>query len=409
MPGAALRVDIVRPDDPAWESWLERTARDVFHTAGYHAYSEESGEGEARLIVVRAGDRGLAWPYLIREVGTGTGRSGQPITDITSVYGYAGPLAWGCQNGEPFIADAWREIQETWRAHGAITSFTRFHPLLGNAALAAGLRVHGSGTSEPEPIVDGGRTVSIDLTLGYDGARRLYGRDLRRGIDRTRRASVVTSEDTEWAELPTFARLYNETMIRLRASPYYLFQESDFRRLRDALGSHLHLLLSRVDGKVVAAGLFTDWHGLVEWYLVGTDADYAALSPAKALVDFAIEWAVDRGGSVLHIGGGRGGAHDSLLWFKSRFSPRRHEFQTGRWVLDPVTTAEVTEARRAALEPGTRLDPGFFPQYRSPIVELDVPAHGPAIGMERLPIERPRPLRRNGQRDLPDPAGGDPR
>ena len=409
MPGAALRVDIVRPDDPAWEAWLERTARDVFHTAGYHAYSEDSGEGEARLIVVHEGDRGLAWPYLIREVGSGTTRSGRPITDITSVYGYAGPLAWGCQTGEPFIADAWREIQETWRAQGAITAFTRFHPLLGNAALAAGLRVHGSDPNHPEPIVDGGQTISIDLTLGYDGARRLYGRDLRRGIDRARRANVVTSEDAEWTELSTFSRLYNETMIRLRASPYYLFQESDFRRLRGALGPNLHLLLSRVDGTVAAAGLFTDWHGLVEWYLVGTDADFAALSPAKALVDFAIEWGVDRGASVLHIGGGRGGAHDSLHWFKSRFSPRRHAFQTGRWVLDPVTTAEMTEARHAALGPGTRLDPGFFPEYRSPIIEGESPAHGPSIGMERLPLEPPPALRGSHARALPGPARGDRR
>ena len=389
MPSAALRVEVVRPDNPAWEAWLDRAARDVFHSAGYHAYSEESGEGEARLIVVCEGDRGLVWPYLVREVGSGTDRSGRPITDITSVYGYAGPLVWGCQPGEPFIAAAWREIQETWRAEGAITAFTRFHPLLGNAALASGLRAGGSGASEPEPLVDGGQTVSIDLTDGYDGARRLYGRDLRRGIDRSRRANLVTTVDTGWAELPTFARLYNETMVRLHASPYYLFQESDFRRLREALGPNVHLLVSRVDGAVAAAGLFTDWRGLVEWYLVGTDADYAPLSPAKALVDFALEWAVGRGASVLHIGGGRGGAHDSLLWFKSRFSPHRHAFQTGRWVLDPVTTADLSEARRAALEPGTRLDPGFFPEYRAPIVEQVVPVHGPSAGMERLPTDRP--------------------
>ncbi|HLO36482.1 MAG TPA: GNAT family N-acetyltransferase, partial [Candidatus Deferrimicrobium sp.] len=281
--------------------------RDVFHTASYHAYSEESGEGEAGLIVVCEGDRGLVWPYLVREVAAETGRSGQSITDINSVYGYPGPLAWGCGPGDPFIARAWREIQDAWRAQGAITAFTRFHPLLGNVALASGLRVDGSSASEPDPIVVGGQTVSVDLTLGYDGARRLYGRDLRRGIDHSRRANLVSSVDTEWAELPTFSRLYNETMIRLHASPYYLFQESDFRRLRDALGPSLHLLLSRVDGNVAAAGLFTEWRGLVEWYLVGIDADYAPLSPAKALLDFAIEWAVDRGASVLHLGGGRGG------------------------------------------------------------------------------------------------------
>ncbi len=276
MPGAAIRVDIVRAADPAWEDWLERVPRDIFHTAGYHAYSEASGEGEANLLVVGDSDRGLAWPYLLRPITGATGRSGQPLTDITSVYGYPGPLAWGCRPGDAFVADAWREIQEAWRAQGAITAFTRFHPLLGNASIASGLRAaQADGPPARNPIVAGGQTVSIDLSLGYDGVRALYGRDLRREIDASRRAGLVTVADVEWSELGTFARLYNQTMTRLHASDYYLFKESDFLRLREALGGRLHLLLTRINGDVAAAGLFTDWYGLAEWYLVGTDSTYA--------------------------------------------------------------------------------------------------------------------------------------
>jgi ribosomal protein S18 acetylase RimI-like enzyme len=179
-------------------------------------------------------------------------------------------------------------------------------------------------------------------------------------------------------------------MVRLRASEYYLFKESDFWRLREALEGKLHLLLTRIDGTVAAAGLFTEWHGLAEWYLVGTDAAYASLSPSKALVDFAIEWAIDRGATVLHLGGGRGGIQDSLLWFKGRFSPRRHTFHTGRWVLDPVATAELSEAHRARLEPGTMLNPSYFPEYRAPIIkEIGSEPLGPSAGMERFPVLLP--------------------
>jgi ribosomal protein S18 acetylase RimI-like enzyme len=120
---------------------------------------------------------------------------------------------------------------------------------------------------------------------------------------------------------------------------------------------------------VVAAGLFTSWGGIIEWFLVGTDSAYAALSPSKPLVDFAIGWAIDLGGEVLHLGGGRGGAQDSLLWFKGRFSPRRHTFHTGRWLLDPVAAGDLTAARRARLEPGMQLDPHYFPLYRAPVIE----------------------------------------
>src|SRR6202142_3683618 len=137
-------------------------------------------------------------------------------------------------------------------------------------------------------------------------------------------------------------------MARPPASGFYLFKEADFRRLRDAVPGRVHLLVTKLDGAVAAAGLFTDSQDLTEWYLVGTDSAFANLSPSKALVDFAIEWAIGRGAAVLHLGGGRGGSDDSLLWFKGRFSPRRHVFFTGRWILDPAATAERSAAPRAA-------------------------------------------------------------
>ena len=383
MSGATTRVDVVRPDDPAWDAWLERAARDIFHGAGYHAYSEGSREGDAYLAVVHEGERGFAWPYLVRPITDQAGVPRDRLTDVHSVYGYPGPLAWGCAPGDAFIQHAWAEIQDLWRGQGAVTAFTRFHPILGNASLASGLRAAHAESGAPEPIVAGGRTVSVDLTLGYQGARAAYGRDLRREIDGSRRAGLETEVDTEWRELATFARLYNETMSRLHATDFYLFQEDDFRRLREALGDQLHLLVTRFEGTVAAAGLFTELAGLSEWYLVGTDSAFASLSPSKALVDFAIEWAIGRGSTVLHLGGGRGSAQDSLLWFKSRFSPRRHTFHTGRWVLDPGTAAELASERLANVEPGMVLDPGYFPAYRAPL------AHAPEFSESHTEIGGP--------------------
>jgi ribosomal protein S18 acetylase RimI-like enzyme len=396
MSGATIRVDVVRPDDPAWEGWLEHIPCDVFHSGEYHTYSEGSGEGQAYLLVVGDTDRGLAWPYLLRDLEREYGPDGRGLADVVSVYGYPGPLAWGCNPGEPFLTQAWREVQAVWRSQGAITAFTRFHPLLGNASLASGMLIEGAEASAPDPIVANGRTVSVDLTLGYDGARAAYGRDLRREVDRAYRQGLETSVDTEWTELGTFARLYNDTMLRLRASDFYLFQEADFWRLREALADHLHLLVTRLEGVVVSAGLFTNWDKIMEWFLVGTDSAYAALSPSKPLVDFAIGWAIDRGAEVLHLGGGRGGAQDSLLWFKGRFSPRRHTFHTGRWILDAVAAADLTAARRARLEPGMQLDPHYFPLYRAPVLEAPGQPDGEA---------EPGPDRRQGV--TADGSGGD--
>jgi hypothetical protein len=309
----------------------------------------------------------VAWPYLLRQVADVPGLAFSSATDVHSVYGYPGPLAWGCHDDE-FIDRAWTEIQSVWREQGAVAAFTRFHPLLGNAELARAFHAHPGGDELPDPVLAGGWTVSVDLTIGYDAARASYARDIRREVDQSVRAGLTTVDDEDWTELSTFARLYNDTMTRLGASDFYFFKMADFVRLRDSLPGHVHLLVTRSGDTVASAGLFLDWGDIVEWYLVGTDVAFQALSPSKVLVDFAINWAHNRGHRVLHLGGGRGGRDDSLFWFKSRFSPRRHEFHTGRWVLEPSTYRELLTARRSMLGEGTRQDETYFPAYRAPTV-----------------------------------------
>ena len=60
--------------------------------------------------------------------------------------------------------------------------------------------------------------------------------------------------------------------------------------------------------------------------------------------------------NVLHLGGGVGGAQDSLMHFKAGFSDRRHLFKTWRVVLDEQQYTELS-----GKEPEST---GFFPAYR---------------------------------------------
>ena len=98
---------------------------------------------------------------------------------------------------------------------------------------------------------------------------------------------------------------------------------------------------------IVAAGIFTEFRGIIQALLVGTDDRYRRHSPLKLLLDDVRRWGHARGDLVLHLGGGRGGSEDSLFAFKSRFSRRRHAFHTGRWVLDRVAYQELSGSSRA--------------------------------------------------------------
>jgi hypothetical protein len=271
------------------------------------------------------------------------------------VYGYPGPVATGVDDDAGFVEAAWRAIRSVWQSHSAVSAFTRFHPLLGNERLLSG----------SQDITYVGDTVSMDLRLTDEEVAWSYPRTLRQEIAAGRRAGLRTEVDESWQCLPEFMRLYQATMRRNRAAPSYFFSDAYFHRLR-SLGDDAHLLVTRLDDEVVAAGVFFAYGTTVHAHLVGTDERGISLSPLKVLLDDARSWARERGGVVLHLGGGRGGRTDSLLEFKARFSPRRHRFSIGRWVLDGRGYRELAEtwraeaARRGVADGETE----FFPAYR---------------------------------------------
>jgi hypothetical protein len=369
----AIHTQVLRASEPAWEDWLAEVPRDVYHSAAYHAYSSDSGEGDAYLVVAGDRDRWLAWPYLLR--GIPDRRTGLPsgLTDVTSVYGYSGPLAWGCTPGEEFVEKAWLEILGVWRDQRVVSAFTRFHPLLGNEALVSSIRWPGDDGDHSAPVVPLGRTISIDLTLSDEEARADYSSSLRRQIKNYRAAGLTTTYDDGMVDLPEFTRLYHETMDRNDADGYYFFDLGQFRRLRDALGDHLHLLVTRMGDEIGAACLFTEYGGIVQEHLMAASGAMAAISPYKVLIDDARAWAKARGNKVLHLGGGRGAREDSLFEFKRRFSSRRHAFYTGRWIVDREAYTRLVDEHAAASTGNGQFLPGYFPAYRAPLREADDP------------------------------------
>src|SRR5690349_20019997 len=108
-------------------------------------------------------------------------------------------------------------------------------------------------------------------------------------------------------------------MRRLDADGYYYFTPDFFIDLKSSLGDALHLCVVEIDHQIVAAGIFTEVCGIVEYYLSGTAAEFVAGHPLKTMLNFVRDWPQERGNQVLHLGGGLGAQQDSLYHFKSGF------------------------------------------------------------------------------------------
>ena len=157
------QLDIVSADDPAqWREALEGIGHDFYHEAAYHRFCQERGDGEGYLAVYREADSVLLWPYLLRPIEGAAG-----YRDVTSVYGYPGPVASGASR--PFVERGLAALKDHWRSRNAVTAFTRLHPVLGNQFLLEGL----------DQAQLCGATIALDLRLPPEQIWRGYRKTLR--------------------------------------------------------------------------------------------------------------------------------------------------------------------------------------------------------------------------------------
>jgi hypothetical protein len=218
------------------------------------------------------------------------------------------------------MRDAFSAVVQTLREQGFVSMFVRLHPIL---ELPDGAFT-GLGT-----LVEHGQTVSIDLRQNeaeqWHGIRARYRTSLNRSV---RLGHRVFMDDTG-EHLDRFITLYLDTMRRQNVAAEYFFSRDYLSGLWQQLRGHVHLGVVEVDGLIVCAGLFGESNGIVQYHLSDTEELALKLSPLKILINHARQWATQRGANVLHLGGGLGGAQDSLMHFKAGFSDQRHLFKLG--------------------------------------------------------------------------------
>lgn len=339
-----MRTELIEADATIWTEILGRVRYDFYHLPAYVTLSAAYEGGIARALLVEDGDRGLLLPLVDRPIPGGG-------SDAASPYGYPGPLIWGSDD-PGFVRDAFEAGIGQLKADGIVSLFVRLHPLLDEIPPV------GVGT-----LLTHGETVSIDLTQSLEQIWGQTRNNHRRDIGKSQRIGYVAQPDESWAHFDTFVRLYRETMERLSAEDRYMFDAAYFSGLREALGPRGSLWVVMKDEAVAAAVLFTETSGIVQYHLAGTDEDHAWARPTKLLIHTVTRWAKERGNQRLHLGGGVGGADDSLMHFKTGFSDQRHIFRTLRVVVNEAEYARLLAAHDPPLD-SADMD-GFFPLYRS--------------------------------------------
>jgi serine/alanine adding enzyme len=319
-----------------WDEVLHAAGvTDVYYSRGFVAASAALVHAEPVLLRLsgEAGDVFLA--CLVRS----------DPTDVVTPYGYGGPVAAG---DDPPLA-RFPAAYEAWcERRGVVSTFLVFHPLLANADSPASAGFHRT------PLAG-----TVAWELGGDDLLPAMHKHHRRMVRRALAAGYDVAIAAEPSDLEEFAALYEQTMRRAGASEFYFFP----REYWDALRAGVQLVRVDVrdgDGALLAGVLGMGEPPWLHYHLGGaTDAARGTGASHLALYSLA-EWGQEHGYATLHLGGGVGGRHDSLLEFKLRFAPGGiKRVAIGKAVHDRAAYARLTGSETVDWD-------GFFPAYREP-------------------------------------------
>jgi len=354
-------------DAREWDRWVRALPEaDAYYLHGYVSLAEVLGEGEARMAVLETSSGRVIYPFVQRSISELPFASSIPdvgqYLDITSPYGYGGPLvttASGCaEEAVDPLAREFDGLFRRWcRANNVVSEFVRFHPLADNVAVFGHL--YGATLDRS--------TVYLDLTSGKERVWQGLARTSRRNVRRARRSGLTVVSESGGDGLPAglhgFRELYRHTMDRNEASGYYYFGKDYFDQLFRRLGPRAVLISVHREEAIVASMIMLAYRRWLHAHLAGSDTALLSLRPNDLLFFEAAAWGANHGFEILHLGGGRTAEDDdSLLRFKASFSPCRAEFHTAARIHLPDTYTKLEQAWRC--HKGEAPSNSFFPTYR---------------------------------------------
>jgi hypothetical protein len=315
---------------------------DFYHLAGYNQLDDS---GSPCLLYFRNNTTAFAFPIILRPI-----KIIPNYYDITSVYGYAGPLANTENPDSDSIAAFQQVLIRFFDVYSIVSVFSRLHPLFrGQENLLSGLG----------DIVDTNLTVCIDLKLPETEQKKQYSHSLKNAVNRLRRKNLTVFQAQTPADIDAFVEVYEENMKRVNATKQYFFPKEYFHQFIRTINATL--LLASYDDKIICGSLFTECNGIVQPHLSATKNEYLHLSPLKYVWDCIRITAKEKNMNYLHLGGGFGGKNDSLFGFKSQFSKQYCMFKTWRY----IHNQEIYNQLVSKTYENDPSESSYFPLYRS--------------------------------------------
>lgn len=328
-----------------WDAFLDSVDYyDFYHTYDYHEISVKPNE-ECILITYVENDIVIGLPFIKRQI------PDSEFKDLTSVYGYAGPVSKNLNElfDSSNFAIAFNACLED---QNIVSVFSRLNPFIDFQHHIL------KDTGKIEHV---GQIVNIDLTLPIDIQRQNYQRRIKGQINKARRLCTVRKATTK-EDILEFIKIYYENMDRVQARSSYYFEQDYFFKFLDSNSLKLDILLATLNetDEIIAGVMFVKTNNIVQYHLSGSKEEYLDIAPVKLLIDeMRIDASQEGGYDYFNLGGGYGSQNDSLLRFKLSFSKQLHDFCVWKHVINQEQYDYLSNSKETK-------HPDYFPSYRDP-------------------------------------------
>jgi len=319
---------------------------DFYHFYDYHQAGLKEDE-TAQLLFYQSEEAFIAFPIVIRPI------SNSGYFDVTSVYGYVGPLI--SDNFIPSNLKNWHDQLLSYFAQNRIVSaFSSLNPFISHQI--ALLKDFGE-------IENLGDIVYMDLEK-FNEHFDQYSQTTSRYVKRNRKLFVVREGKTE-EDAKLFMEIYYQSMDRIQAEPHYYFKLPYFMKLVQSKEFDARFVFAHTkDTGEVGAGslIITTNNRIIQYHLSGTSEKLRHLSPIRTVIDHVRQAGVTNKSKFFNLGGGVGSSNDSLYGFKASFSKDCAPFKVWKFIADQKVYDELCEKYPISPNMGK---PNYFPKYRS--------------------------------------------
>ncbi|ASU34726.1 GNAT family N-acetyltransferase [Mucilaginibacter xinganensis] len=333
-----------------WDDYMMKALmNECFHSWGYHLLNNE---GEPLLFIYEEEGFFIALPVIKRQI------ENSPYFDMTSVYGYSGPVSNIDLSHLSSLTISQFKISFTnfMQNESAICMFSRLHPFINQLTLTTGFG----------GIRKNGTTLYIDLSISVQDQHNRYDKRLSRQIRRLRKQGFEIKESCDLAEIRGFIEMYHKNMDRVSASKNYYFEEKYFVDLLNIDGFDNRLILIYEGRKLVCGALVLLSDNIIRNHLSATAPEYLKESPSKLLTDEISVMGRRLGKKIFHLGGGVGGKEDTLYRFKRLFSGLQVKDHIWCYINDEQAYNDLVQRNGVAIDPQS----AYFPLYRQPKRDL---------------------------------------